>query len=157
MTAAPGIGTAGATQRIEFVDKDNAGRLLPRLFEEIADARGTDADKHLDKLGTVDREERHVRLAGDSARQERLAGAGRADEQHTFRNAAAKPAIAHGILQEGDNLLQFGLRLVDPGNIGEGRLGVGLDIDLGLAAADRHQPAEPLLAGEAAVHEPPDA
>src|SRR6266403_632689 len=84
------------------------------------------------------------------------AGSRRADQQYPFRHPAAEPAVTHRVLQKGDDLLQFGLGFVDPGNIGEGRLGVGLDIDLGLAAADRHQPAEPLLAGEAAVHEHPN-
>ena len=138
----PGIGAAGAAQRVELVDEDDAGRLLPRLLEQVAHPRGADPDEHLDEFRAVDREERHARLAGDGARQQRLAGAGRADQQHAFRHPAAEPAVAHRVLQEGDDLLQFGLGLVDPGDVGEGRLGVGLDIDLGLAAADRHQPAE---------------
>ena len=133
------------------------GAFCARLLEQVAHPRGADPDEHLDEFRAVDREERHAGLAGDGARQQRLAGAGRADQQHAFRDPPAEPAVALRVLQKRDDLLQFGLGLVDPGDIVEGRLGVGLDIDLGLAAADRHQPAEPGLVGEAAVHEIPDA
>ena len=49
------------------------------------------------------------------------------------------------VLQEIDDLDQLVLGLVDAGDIGEGDLGLLLDIDLGAALADRHQPAEPAL------------
>ena len=118
------------------------GAFCARLLEQVAHARGADADEHLDELRAVDREERHAGLAGDGARQQRLAGAGRPDQQHALGHAGAEPAVALRVLQKGDDLLQLVLGLVDPGDVGEGRLGVGLDIDLGLAAADRHQPAD---------------
>ena len=157
VAAAAGIGAAGAAERVELVDEDDARRLLPRLLEQVAHARRADADEHLDEFRAVDREERHARLAGDGARQQRLAGAGRPDQQHALRHVRAEPAVPLRVLQERDDLLQFLLGLVDAGDVGEGHLGVGLDVDLGLAAADRHQPAEPLLAGEAAEHEQPHA
>ena len=54
------------------------GALPARLLEQIAHARRADADEHLDELRAADREERHAGLAGDRAREQRLAGAGRA-------------------------------------------------------------------------------
>jgi len=45
----------------------------PHLLEEVADARGAHADKHLNELGPGDGEERHARLAGDRLGQQRLA------------------------------------------------------------------------------------
>ena len=75
-------------------------------------------------------------------RQQRLAGSRRADQQDAARHARAQPAVFFRVLEEIDDLLQLRLGLVDAGDVVERRLGVGLDIDLGLAAADRHQPAE---------------
>ena len=49
------------------------------------------------------------------------------------------------VLQEIDDLDQLVLGLVDAGDIGEGDLGLLLDIDPGAALADLHQPAEPAL------------
>ena len=56
---------AVASDRVDLVDEDDAGRVLLALLEEVAHARGADADEHLDEVGARDREERHVRLAGD--------------------------------------------------------------------------------------------
>ena len=149
---------ARAAHRVELVDEDDAGRHLARLLEQVAHARGADADEHLDELGARDREEGDARLAGDRARQQRLAGAGRADQQHAARQARAQHAVALGVLQEIDDLLDLGLGLVDAGDVGERGLGVLLDVDLGLALADRHQAARAHAAHRhAAQQEDPDA
>jgi hypothetical protein len=68
------------------------------------------------------------------------------DQQHAFGHAPAQPAVLLGILQELDDLAQLVLGLVDAGHIVEPNAGVGLDIDLGLALADRHQAAAESLA-----------
>src|SRR5206468_2151742 len=81
--AEPG-GAARPAERVELVDEDDRRRLLPRLLEQIADSRGAHADEHLDELGARDREERHARLARDRAREQRLAGSGRPDQQYAF-------------------------------------------------------------------------
>ena len=39
---------------VDFVDEDDAGRVLLALLEEVADARRADADEHLDEVGTAD-------------------------------------------------------------------------------------------------------
>src|SRR2546430_2397621 len=76
---------------IDFIDEDDAGRILLGLLEHVAHARRADADEHLDEIGTRNREERHVGFAGDGAGEQGLAGARRADQQHAFRDAAAQP------------------------------------------------------------------
>src|SRR5207247_5849036 len=81
---------ANFPERVYLVNEDNARGLRFRLLEEIADARGADADEHLHELRSAQAEERHVRFARHRARQERLAGARRPDEQHAFRNPAAE-------------------------------------------------------------------
>ena len=60
-----------------------------RLREQVAHARGADADDRLDELRRRDREERGVRLAGDRAREQRLAGA-RARPRAARRAASAR-------------------------------------------------------------------
>jgi hypothetical protein len=103
-----------------------------------------DANEHLDELGTRDREIRHARLACHRARQQRLSGARRPDQQHALGEVGAQPAERFRIAQEGDDLLQLVFRLIDAGDVPERHLGVGLDIDLGARFTDRHQAADPL-------------
>ena len=74
--------------------KTIAGAALARLGEQVADAGRADADERLDELRAGDREERGVGLAGGRARQQRLAGAGRPDEQRALRRAGAERAVA---------------------------------------------------------------
>jgi hypothetical protein len=49
-----------AADRVDFVDEDDARRVLLALLEEVTDARRADADEHLDEIRSADREERHV-------------------------------------------------------------------------------------------------
>ena len=88
--------------------KTIAGAALARLGEQVADAGGADADERLDELRAGDREERGVGLAGGRAREQRLAGAGRADEQRALRRAGAERAVALGVAQQVAELLQLG-------------------------------------------------
>ena len=145
---------ARLAERVELVDEDDAGRLGFGLLEEIADARGADADEHLDELRSAQAEERHVRFAGDRARQQRLAGARRADEQHALRNAAAEVRVLLRGLQELDDLLQLVLGFVDAGDVGEADLHFVVGVDLGAAARERHDAA--FGAAHAAEEEAPD-
>ena len=139
VVAAAEAGAAMAADRVDFVDEDDARRVLLGLLEHVAHAAGADADEHLDEVGAGDGEERHVGLAGDRAREQRLAGAGRADQQHAARNASAEPLELAGIAQELDDLLQVLLGLVDAGDVLEGDAAVRLGQKLGarLAEAER--------------------
>src|SRR5690606_37328215 len=69
---------------------------------------------------TGDAEEGHACLAGDGFRHERLAGAGRADEQHTLGDARTQRGELLRLLEELDDLLQFLLGFIRPGHIGKG-------------------------------------
>ena len=79
-----------AADGIQLVNKDDAGRLLLGLFEQVAHARRADAHEHLDEISTAQGEERHVGFTGHGPSEQRLARAGRADEQRSFRDARAK-------------------------------------------------------------------
>ena len=120
VVAAAEAGAAMAADRVDFVDEDDAGRVLLRLIEHVAHARRADADEHLDEVGAGDGEERHVRLAGDGAREQRLAGAGRTDQQRAARDAPAELLEFLRIAEELDDLLEIFLRLVDAGDVIEG-------------------------------------
>merc|ERR1719353_1092966 len=54
-----------AADGVDLVDEDDARRVLLRLAEERADARGADADEHLDELGARRRDEGDAGLARD--------------------------------------------------------------------------------------------
>ena len=71
-------GGARPTDRVELVDEDDRRLRLLRLREEIAHARRSDPDDRLDELRRRHREERHVGLARNRARQQRLTRSGRA-------------------------------------------------------------------------------
>ena len=87
---------ARAADRVELVDEDDRGRGLLGLREQVAHARGADADDRLDELRRRDREERGVRLARDRAREQRLAGPRRAREEHAVRHPPAEAPVALG-------------------------------------------------------------
>src|SRR5262249_34329953 len=91
--------------RIDLVDEDDAGGVLFPLLEEIADARGTDADEHFDEIGTADREERNVGFTGDRTSQQRLAGSRRAHQQHALRDSSTELLKLLGLFEELDDFL----------------------------------------------------
>ena len=129
--------------------------MLASLLEQVAHPCRADPDEHLDEFRTGDREERHPGLAGHRAGEQGLAGPRWADQQHALGRPAAEPPVFDRVLQKVDDLDQFLLGLVDPGDIGEGDPGFLFDIDLGAALADRHHAAEPALP-EAPDREHPD-
>ena len=111
------------------------------LREEIADARGADADEHLDELRPAQREEGDLRFAGDGTRQQRLAGSRRAHQQHALRDAPAERRVFLGVLQELDDLSKLVLGLVHAGHVLEAHLHVIVGVDLRAAAREGHDAA----------------
>ena len=107
---------------VDLVHEDDARRGLLGLLEQVADARGADADEHLDEVRARDREERDARLAGDGAREQRLAGAGRPVEQHALRDPRAERLELLRALEELLDLLQLLDRLVHAGHVLEADL-----------------------------------
>jgi hypothetical protein len=78
-----------------------------------------------------------VRLAGNGARQQGLAGTGRSHQQDAFGNAAAEIGVLLGCLQEVDDLAQFFSGFVDTRYVAEGDCHVAFGVDLHAAAAKR--------------------
>src|SRR5580765_7797627 len=75
--AAPEAGATVAADGVDLVHEDDARVGLFRLLEQVAHARGADADEHLDEVRAGDGEERDAGLARDRAREQRLTGTGR--------------------------------------------------------------------------------
>ena len=144
---------AHLAERVQLVDEHDARRLGLGLREQVAHARGADADEHLDELRARQAEEGHLGLAGDGARQERLAGARRADQQHALRDLAAEARVLPRGLQELDDLAQLLRGFVHARDVLEAHLDIVFGEDLGLAAGEGHHAA--FGAADAAEEERP--
>ena len=101
---------ASSAERIELVDEDDARRGVTRLLRELSHATRADADVHLVEVGACGDDDRTARFAGDGAREQRLAGARRADEQHALGAVRAHGEKALGALEVGDDVAQIRLR-----------------------------------------------
>ena len=113
---------AMAAHGVNFVDEDDAGRVLLALFEQVAHAACADADEHFDEVRAGDREERNVRLSRNGPRQQRLTRSRRPDQQNALRDASAQLLELLRVLQEFDDFLQLFLGFVGAGDILERRL-----------------------------------
>ena len=151
VVAAAEARAALAADRVDLVDEDDARRVLLGLLEQVAHAGGADADEHLDEVRAGDRVERHARLARDRARQQGLAGAGRAVEQHALGDLRAQGLVAARVLQEVLDLVELLDGLVGARDVGEGRLRHVLVELLGLGLAEAHHPVAAALG---VVHHP---
>src|SRR6185295_5322008 len=81
---------AVAADGVDFVDEQDARRVALALLEEISHAAGAHADEHFHEVRAGHREERHSSLAGHGLREQRLARAGRSEQQRALRNPAAE-------------------------------------------------------------------
>src|ERR1700739_917486 len=113
---------AVTSNSVNFIDKDDAGRILLALLEKVAHAARADAHEHLDEIRARNREERNICLAGDCPRQQGLTGSRRSNQQYAFGNAAAELLEFLRLTQKLDNLLELLLGLVNASNVLEGDL-----------------------------------
>src|SRR5690606_5267201 len=103
-------------------------------------AAGADADEHFDEVRARNGEERNARLAGDRAREQRLAGAGRADQQRALGNLSAELGEPLPLLEELDDLLELLARLVDSGDVVERHPALLFGQQRGRRLAEAHRP-----------------
>ena len=125
-----------ATDRVNFINEDQAGRVLARLLKHVAHAAGAHADEHLHKVRSADGEEGRVGFARDGFGQQRLAGAGRADHENALGDAPAELLKFLRVLEEFHQLRNLFLRFFDTRHILEGRLVLFLRKHPGLALAE---------------------
>ena len=136
-----GAHAARLADGVQLVDEDDARRLVLGLREHVADPRGADADEHLDEVRAAEAEERHPGFSGDRLGEQCLPGAGRPDEQDTFRDPSSETLIPLGLLEKVHDLHQLAARFVDARHVVEGHAGAVLDVDLGLALSDGEKAA----------------
>src|SRR6202161_346910 len=106
-----------APDGVDLVHEDDARAVLLGLLEQVAHARGADADEHLDEVRAGDREERHARLARHGAREQRLTGARRPVQQHAGRYSRAERLELLRVLEEFLDLVELLDGLVDAGDV----------------------------------------
>jgi hypothetical protein len=104
-----------------------------------------DADEHLHEVRPRDREERHPRLAGDGAREQGLAGTGRADQQGALGYPRAEALELLGGLEKLLDLGELLDGLVGARDVRERHLGRVFGHALGAALAEAHHPVAAAL------------
>ncbi len=117
VVSAAETGTTVPADGVDLVDEDDARRVAFGLLEQVANAGSADADEHLDELRAADGEEGHTGLARDGTGKERLACAGRSDEQDASGDARTQVLEAFRESQEIDDLFELFLGLVGSGDI----------------------------------------
>ena len=147
MSAAQASATVAA-HGVNFINEDDARRVLFALLKQVAHAARANAHEHFDEIGTGDGEERHIGLTRNRAGQQRLAGSRRADQQHAFGDASTQLLEFLRFAQEFDNFAQLFFGLIHAGNIFEGdffllhaeQAGAAFAKAQGLVAAGLHLP-----------------
>src|SRR5262249_38754658 len=117
VVAAAKARAAATADGVDLVDEDDPWGVLLALLDQAWPPRRADADEHLDEVRSADREERHVRLTRDGAREQGLSRPGRSHQEHALRNAAAELLKALRLAQELDDFLELVLGLVGPGDV----------------------------------------
>ena len=113
-------GAAMTADRVDLIDEDDRRRILFGLFKQIANTRRAHADIHLYEIRAGNREKRHVCLACHRTGQQRLTGAGRADEQYAFRDPGAQIVELTRLLEECNDFGKLFLFLVRARNVFKG-------------------------------------
>ncbi len=127
--------------RVNLINKYNAGRILGGLLKQIPHPGSAHAHVQFDKIRTGERKERNLRLPCHRLCQQGLSGTGRSHQQRSLGKLGSDPGIFAGIMQEIHYLLQGFLRLILPCHILEGDSRLLLHINLGVALANAHGPA----------------
>ena len=133
-TAQPGATLA--TNSVDFVDKNDAGRIFLGVVKHVPDACRTHTDKHFDKIRSGNREKRNLRLARNAFGQQGFACAGGANQQEAAGDSATELLEFLRVLEEVNHLFHFFLGLIASGHIGKRHL-VGVFVQhTGLALAE---------------------
>src|SRR5581483_288637 len=145
VVAASETGAAMAPDRVDLIDEDDAGGVLLALHEQVAHARGADADEHLDEIGPGNREERDAGFTGDGPGEQGLAGSRRSNQKDALGDTATEASESLRIAQKLDYLLEFILGLVDTSHVRECHLVGVFGEQLGAALSERHRLAAAYL------------
>ena len=123
---------------IQFIDEDDAGRLVPGLFEEIPHPGGTHPHEHFHEVRAGHAEKGNPGLTGNGPGQEGFPRARGAHQQGAFGNLAADVGVFGGGFEKIDDFHQFILGLVASGDIHETGNQIALGHDLGVVLTEAH-------------------
>ena len=139
-----------ATDRVDFVDKNNCSTHLCCLLKEVAHAACTDANKHLHEVRAGDRQETDSCFACNRTSKQCLARARRPNEQDALGNACTDFFKALWCAQEVNYFFDLLLDTFITSNIGKRGNGFVCVEIFGTATANRHNAAG--LAHSATLH-----
>ena len=131
---------------VDFVDEYDAGCILFRLLEHVANPRRADTDKHFHEIGTGNAEEWDFRFASNGAGEQGFTGTGRANHQYPARNASPELLKFLRVPQELDQFGDFFFGFVHARHIGKCHL-IGIFVEHfcpALAEGKRTAAATPL-------------
>ena len=131
--------SAGLAQGVQFVDEDDAGRLLLGLLEKVANTGRSHAHEHLHKFRAADTEEGDAALAGHSLGKHGFARSRRPDQEDTLGNPAPQLGKLGRRFQEFDDLHQLLLGLIYAGNVVEGHVQFVFHVDFSLVLPEGHE------------------
>ncbi len=115
--AAAEPGAALAPDRVDFINKHNAGGIFFRLFKQIADTGSPYADEHLNEIRTGDGKERNACFTCYRTGQQSFTGARRAHKQNAFGDARTQLVILPRVFQELHDFAQFFFFFILAGHI----------------------------------------
>jgi hypothetical protein len=145
--------TTLAPDRIEFIDEDDTRGAFLGGLKEVTNPAGTDADEHLDELGSGHREKGDVCFAGDGFGEQGFAGTRWTNQQNASGDLAAESLEAAGIFEKLHDLDQFRFGLVDARNISKCRLGFAAHVEPRSTLPKRE---EATLGGSHPATQPPE-
>src|ERR1044071_5998792 len=109
--------TALASESVDLVDKNDAGRELSSFRKEVSDTRSAESGEFLLEARAGCREKRYTRFFGRCSREQCLAGSRRSIKQNAARNTSTEAAEPFRIAQELDRFRQLGARFIHSGHV----------------------------------------
>ncbi len=137
--------------RVDLVDEDDRRGVLASRVEETSHPGCADTDEHLHEVRAGHRDEGNVGLARDCSCDQRLARAGRPDQEHSLRDAGPDLLELRGVAEELDDLPDVGLDRLVAGNVIEVRRRPLRGVHVAGVATERARAGD---AGRAAAREP---
>ena len=132
-----------ATNRVDFVDENDARAVFLGPLKEVPDPGSAHAHEHFHKLGTREGEKGHTGLSGNGLGQQGFTRSRGADKQHALGDFRAHGGEALRGFQEGDHFLEVLFGLLNAGNVIEFDARFSFHRKAGLGLAELHRLARP--------------
>mmetsp|Transcript_16224 Transcript_16224/g.34085 ORF Transcript_16224/g.34085 Transcript_16224/m.34085 type:complete len:284 (+) Transcript_16224:771-1622(+) len=120
------------TDRIDFINEDDARGVLLRLSEHVANTGRSDSNKHLNELRSRNRNERDSSFSGDGFGKKGFTSSRGAVQNHSPGNSASIFRIYLRLLQKVDYFGKFQFGTVATGDVFEVDSGIGDHLNLSL-------------------------